>query len=324
MTAPTSAPSASGAPSAPGDPPLVTAIVGAWSAAEFLTETLDSLAAQTWPNLEILIADDASPDATYDVAQAWAAAQRADGPQVRVLRRERNLGWPANLNRMAESEARGEMMFWAFHDDLVEPDYVEALARLLLAEPRAALAYSDMERSDLDGTVKVWTFDAPPPSAGRAPLMGRLCDPDGFDGAWGVPNRGLFRASAFRRAGGMRRHAAGAFFSDWAWLMRMAGEGVFVREARVLCRKRYMDTSVSMDWDYAHENCMAVARLAKDQLRETDLGRLDRLRVGAAIDVFMTMPGRRNTRFWDTLKAGDPQLPYRLKLRLAKVLRETG
>lgn len=306
------------------DAPLVTAVVGAWKAEPFLVETLDSLAAQTWPNLEILIADDASPDATFEVAEAWAEAQPDGGPQVRVLRREENLGWPENLNRMAEKEARGEFLFWAFHDDLVEPDYVEALAALLLAEPRAALAYSDMERSDLDGTVKVWTFEAPSPEAGRAALMARLCDPAGFAGNWGVPNRGLFRASAFAAAGGMRRNDAGAIFADWTWLMRMAGEGVFVREPRVLCRKRYKDVSVSMKWEYGFENLMAVARLAKAQLSEVDLSWWDRLRLSGAIDLFMTRPRSRRTPFLKSLLSGDPQLPWRVKASLAKALRDTG
>jgi hypothetical protein len=42
--------------------PLVVALVPTWSAAPFIGQTLSTLAAQTYPRLEILISDDASPD----------------------------------------------------------------------------------------------------------------------------------------------------------------------------------------------------------------------------------------------------------------------
>ena len=52
--------------------PTVTAILPSYNSADFVQDTLDSLAAQTWPNLEILIGDDASRDGTPDILRAFA------------------------------------------------------------------------------------------------------------------------------------------------------------------------------------------------------------------------------------------------------------
>ena len=92
--------------------PKVTAMVPCYKSAGFVGLTLDCLAAQTWPDLEILIGDDHSPDDTLAVVRAFAAGR----PNVRVLTREANLGWLRNSNDLM-ARATGELMFFAFHDD---------------------------------------------------------------------------------------------------------------------------------------------------------------------------------------------------------------
>ena len=52
--------------------PLVTALVPTYNGAAFITRTLDSLAAQTWPHIEILIGDDRSTDDTLEVVRRFA------------------------------------------------------------------------------------------------------------------------------------------------------------------------------------------------------------------------------------------------------------
>ena len=52
--------------------PRVTALVPTYNGAEFIRRTLDSLAAQTWTNLEILIGDDCSTDDTLEIVRRFA------------------------------------------------------------------------------------------------------------------------------------------------------------------------------------------------------------------------------------------------------------
>ena len=53
----------------------VTALVPCYNAAEFIEPTLECLAAQTRPDLEILIGDDCSSDSTLDVVRLFASKQ---------------------------------------------------------------------------------------------------------------------------------------------------------------------------------------------------------------------------------------------------------
>ena len=64
--------------------PTVTAILPCYNAEAFISDTLGSLAAQTWPKLEILIGDDASADGTLAIVNAFAK----DRDNVRITARK--------------------------------------------------------------------------------------------------------------------------------------------------------------------------------------------------------------------------------------------
>jgi glycosyltransferase involved in cell wall biosynthesis len=253
----------------------VTALVPCHNAANFLGETLAALAAQSWSDLEILIGDDASGDATPEIIAAFAARH----PQCRVIRQRRNLGWRQHLNLLM-AEAGGEAMFFAFHDDLVAPDYAESLARALLADPAAILAFSDMTVEELDGSVsaeRFTRFDRPGSAFSRGRIMA------GFPPGWWVPNRGLFRAAAFRQLGGIPGHAAGQFSADWLWLLKLALHGPFVRVPRPLAFKRYRPGSVTKLSRFTPANIDALSAGGLAVIRASGLGPLAQLGLALAI-----------------------------------------
>ncbi|HEX6953974.1 MAG TPA: glycosyltransferase [Agromyces sp.] len=232
--------------------PLVTALVPTYNGAEFIMRTLDSLAAQTWPRLEILIGDDRSTDDTLEVVRRFAE-QRDD---TRILERDANLGWLRNSNDLM-ADARGELMFFAFHDDVVAPTYVEKLVEALRRRPQAVLAFSDMEVHELDGRTHRHAFDeleglATPVARGR--VMVRR------PGDWWVPNRGLFRASGFAEVGGIRPNELGEYSADWTWLLGLSLVGEFVRVPEMLCTKYYMSGSLSKRWPHDSTQVLALQR----------------------------------------------------------------
>src|SRR3954453_6455333 len=134
--------------------PRVTALVPCFNAEEFISGTLDSLAAQSWPNMEILIADDCSSDDTVHIVSEFAQGRY----NVRLVLRDQNMGWLGNSNDLM-AQAKGELMFFAFHDDIVAPGYVEKLVEALRDNPQAVLSYSDMMLTELDGRRWVLTLD---------------------------------------------------------------------------------------------------------------------------------------------------------------------
>jgi glycosyltransferase involved in cell wall biosynthesis len=241
--------------------PKVVALMPAWNAESFILPVLESLAAQTYPNLQILISDDASTDRTAEICEEFEASHA----NFRLIRQPRNLGWIGNVNALL-SKAEGEYFFFAFHDDLLRPRYVERLADALDSNPRAVLAFSDMIRrvvaadpapddivaaDPLPETIKVYLdLEGVTDRLERGVRVARK---------WGEPpsyivmltNRGLFRGSAARQVGGLRRHIAGEFGADWPWLLRLSLLGEFVRVPEALVEKCYRHTSRSASWKFS-------------------------------------------------------------------------
>lgn len=245
------------------DVPLVTALVPTYNAAAFVGATLDSLARQTWPRLEILIGDDGSTDGTVELLERFAGAH----DNVRLLRRTENLGWLRNSNDLME-HAAGEFLFFAFHDDTVAPTYVEELVRVLRERPDVVLAFSDMTVSEVGGPSVTHVFDdlAPTMTALQRGIVmaGRRKN-------WWVPNRGLFRASAYRAVGGIRPNDAGEYSADWTWLLALSLRGQFVRVPRVLCDKFYKQGSLSKTWPHDATQQAALRRAGRTEVRLSPL-----------------------------------------------------
>ena len=244
--------------SPPTSQPLVSALVPTYNGAAFIERTLASLAAQTWPSLEILVADDCSTDDTLAVVRRFAAGR----DDVTVIERTANLGWLRNTNDLMD-RARGELMFFAFHDDTVDPTYVEKLVDALRDRPDAVLAYSDLELFETDGTRSVRSFDG---LAGRSSTLER-----GFAMAhrpdnWWVPNRGVFRASAYAQVGGIHPNDAGEFTADWTWLLHLALLGPFVRVPEVLCHKYFKPASISQNWAVGSAQMDALKRAGRAEV----------------------------------------------------------
>ena len=216
--------------------PHVVACMPAWNAAAFIAPVLESLTAQTYPALSVLISVDACEDGTAELCEAFAARH----VDVRVVRQPQRLGWVENSNALLRM-ADGDFVFFAFHDDPLGPDYVSKLAAALQRSPGAVLAFSDVDTNQ--GRYCYDVLDGVRDPYVRAGHI--LCG----DGEWWVPNRGLIRASAARAAGGLRRHLAGEFSADWPWLLRLALMGEFVRVPEALLYKNFRPAGLSTTWN---------------------------------------------------------------------------
>ena len=105
--------------------PLVSILIPAYNAQQWLRETLRSAIAQTWERKEIIIVDDGSKDDTLSIAKEF----EGDGVQVFT---QQNQGAAAARNR-AFSLSHGDYIQWLDADDLLGPDKIplqmEALAK---------------------------------------------------------------------------------------------------------------------------------------------------------------------------------------------------
>ena len=255
--------------------PKVVALLPAWRSAGFIQETLDSLAAQTYSNLHILISDDASPDDTVEICEAFAR----DRPNVRVIRQPRNLGWIGNVNCLLR-QASGDYYFFAFHDDVLKPQYVERLVDALEKNPQAVVSFSDLITEEVDGRVGRQEYTALE-GVSSARIRGQWLA--SRDGVWWAPNRGLFRASAAREIGGLKRNLAGEFSADLPWLIRLALIGEFIRVPEVLITKRLTRQSVSATWQHSRWQRFARVCSCLTAIRASRLPILEKLHLQSQI-----------------------------------------
>lgn len=112
--------------------PLVSVVIPVYQGERFISATLDSVLAQTSPNLEIIVVDDGSVDATALCVAPYASRG------VRYLHlsnggatRARNAGYRAST---------GEFVQFLDHDDLLDAHKIEAQMRRLLSGPAGAVA----------------------------------------------------------------------------------------------------------------------------------------------------------------------------------------
>jgi glycosyltransferase involved in cell wall biosynthesis len=103
-------------------PPLVSICVPLYNGAAHLVECLESALSQTFTDLEIVLVDDASTDATLSIAEVFA---RRDS-RVRLYRNAKNLGLGTNWAKCV-NVARGEWIKFLFQDDLLEPTCVQRM-----------------------------------------------------------------------------------------------------------------------------------------------------------------------------------------------------
>jgi glycosyltransferase involved in cell wall biosynthesis len=113
----------------------ITIGVPVFNEAARLPACLETLAGQTFADFEALIFDNASDDATGDIAQALCARDSRFG----YVRQPTNLGVLANY-RDALRAARSPYFLWRAADDRWDANYLQALHALLEAEPANALA----------------------------------------------------------------------------------------------------------------------------------------------------------------------------------------
>src|SRR5690349_8578340 len=98
--------------------PLVSILIPAYNAEQWIGETLESALQQTWPNTEIIVVDDGSTDGTLQAARQFTAR----GVKVST---QPNSGAAAARNKAFEL-SKGEYIQWLDADDLLSSQKIAA------------------------------------------------------------------------------------------------------------------------------------------------------------------------------------------------------
>ncbi len=116
-------------------PGLVSVIVASYNHAGYLTRRMNSLIAQTYRDIEILVIDDCSTDNSLEVLESFATQ-----PRVAVVRRETNAGWVVVSNQGLQM-TKGEFVLFANCDDDCDHGMIERLVGAINQNPTAGIAF---------------------------------------------------------------------------------------------------------------------------------------------------------------------------------------
>jgi alpha-1,3-rhamnosyltransferase len=121
--------------------PLVSVIVLTYNSGKFVEETLDSIKAQTYTNLELIISDDGSKDDTISICEKWLSVHQDFFITAKLLISPVNTGIPANYNRGFRA-SKGVWLKYIAGDDCLTIDCIEKNIEYVLTHPCIKVLYS--------------------------------------------------------------------------------------------------------------------------------------------------------------------------------------
>ena len=196
----------------------ISLITPTWNQAEFLEETIRSVLAQNYPNLEWIVIDALSTDATPQILARYAHL-----PWLKIIR-EADGGQSDAINKGMRL-ATGEVAAWLNSDDLLVPGALHQIVEAFIAYPEATAIYGLGAKINREGelirVVPYRSFD-------RKRLATAL---------EAVQPATYFRRDAFWGVGGLRTDLCYAM--DWDLLIRLADRGKIIAINVVIAKIRY-------------------------------------------------------------------------------------
>ena len=106
---------------------LISLVVPIYKVEAYLPRCIDSILKQTYPNTELILVDDGSPDRCGEICEEYAAKD----PRIRVIHKEN--GGLSDARNAGLSVAQGEYIAFVDSDDWVAPDYLEKMHDALVS-----------------------------------------------------------------------------------------------------------------------------------------------------------------------------------------------
>ena len=225
--------------------PLVTVVIGAYNAERYVGEAIESVVAQTHRNLELIVVDDGSTDATGQIAESY-------GAPVRCIRQE-NGGMAAARNR-AIPEAQGSFLSFLDADDRFPPDKLTRQLAVFEAQPELDVVYGHVTEflsPDLDEDALALL---------RAPA---------HDVPWPTPNLMLVRRESFLRVGLFSTELKVGIGVDWHARANELGLRSAVPPIVVLERRLHAENN-GIRQRQSKPQYLHVLKAALDRRRETE------------------------------------------------------
>jgi glycosyltransferase involved in cell wall biosynthesis len=217
---------------------LVSVVVPVYNGARYLAQAIDSVLAQDYRPLELIVVDDGSEDESAAIARGY--------PAVRLVR-QANRGHGAAKNVGIEV-CRGELLAFLDADDLWEPQKLRAQVAYLTAHPECGAVVCRQRIRATEGTcLPAWLVER----LARERIAGA---PVAF-----VPSALMVRRTALNRIGTFDPSYRHGNDSDWFFRARDAGLSVGIVE-QVLLLRRFHSTNLSYETSSMQADLLRVVR----------------------------------------------------------------
>jgi glycosyltransferase involved in cell wall biosynthesis len=245
--------------------PKVSVVMPVLNGQRYIGEAIQSIAAQTYKTVELVVVDDGSTDATYDRVMAFAKSI-----ELKYLRHPAPRGIPQSMNDGVR-HASGDLIAFLDHDDMWFPEFLETQVDYLLRNPEVGMVHSDFQTVDVNGKI---IEESVAICRGRRRPSGYVF-PQLFMDSFIVGNSVLIRKECFRRLG---LFDEGLRWGDYHMWMRIARHYKVDYVGKVLTKYRQhpMQSTRSAAAGRADEESvglMAVKKILKEYPEaRTELG----------------------------------------------------
>lgn len=128
------------------DSPLVSVVIPAYNAEDFIDEALQSILSQDYPSFEILVVNDGSTDST---AQCVAGYR----DRVRYFEQPNSGGFPGSPRNAGMRNSRGEFICFLDADDLMLPGRLRLQVDFLRDQPEVGVVFGNYQNFSADGPI---------------------------------------------------------------------------------------------------------------------------------------------------------------------------
>jgi glycosyltransferase involved in cell wall biosynthesis len=230
---------------------LVSVIIPCFRQAHLLGEAIESVLAQSYPEFEIVIVDDGSPDDPLQVVRRYSA--------VRYLR-QKNRGLAAARNSGIQASTGGYLVFLDADDRLL-PNHLQTNLKAFQEHPDAGFVCGDYRWFGAEGTWHV--HDCRPSPDHYATLLRR--------NFIGPPHAVMFKRQIIQKVGGFRQDVAAS--ADQEIYLRIARAHPIYCHHEIIAEYRRHGAQMSQRHDVMLKTSLTVLRLQRDHINRNPIYR---------------------------------------------------
>lgn len=221
--------------------PLVSVAVITYNQKEYLSECIDSILAQEYPNVQIVVADDGSSDGSQELLREY----KEKYPEVFVLcLSQKNMGITYNSN-LAHFTCTGKYIAWMGGDDVMLPMKLNKQVEFMENNADCTISYHNLDVFDSDTNTTLYFFNDKKSFEGDIRVVIRQ---GAFNGACST----MVRADKSPKYGFDEKIPVA---SDWLyWVDTLANGGEIMYIDLVLGRYRRHDSNVTNVNNYIAQN----------------------------------------------------------------------